>query len=82
MSELGREQQQKLWAGRLYEDYRDILYWHRLKMRKPVIAIVDYATFWGRWCPETRTIEISRDLIRSHPWPTVLDVLRHEMAHQ
>ena len=39
-------------------------------------------TPFGRWVPATRTIVLADHLIRHHPWCIVLDVLRHEMAHQ
>jgi hypothetical protein len=36
----------------------------------------------GRWLPNTRTLEISRPLVLQHPWGAVIEVLKHEMAHQ
>jgi hypothetical protein len=36
----------------------------------------------GRWHHGTRTIEISRPLVLSHGWGAVVEVLKHEMAHQ
>jgi len=82
MTIYARDELTKLWTVRLYDDYKDILYWHRIKMETPIIRIVDYKTFWGRWNPEQNTIEISRTLITSYPWHVVLDVLKHEMAHK
>ena len=48
----------------------------------PVIALCDSTTRLGRWLPATRTLELSRVLVRARPWPEVMGVLEHEMAHQ
>jgi hypothetical protein len=37
---------------------------------------------WGYWSGEKREICLSRDLIYSHSWEKIRDVLHHEMAHQ
>lgn len=36
----------------------------------------------GRWVADTRTIEIGRTFVLSAPWGAVIEVLKHEMAHQ
>lgn len=36
----------------------------------------------GRWIEATRTIELSRPLVLEQPWGVVVEVLKHEMAHQ
>src|SRR5690606_18958374 len=36
----------------------------------------------GRWVAEERTIEISRKLLVDHGWGALVEVLKHEMAHQ
>lgn len=48
----------------------------------PVIALVDTTTRLGRWVPAARTLELSRLLVVARPWPEVMGVLEHEMAHQ
>lgn len=48
----------------------------------PVFALSDAATRLGRWERATRTLELSRALTFERPWPEVLSVLQHEMAHQ
>lgn len=38
---------------------------------------------WGQWRGgKMQCIELKEDLIRRHPWYAVVDVLRHEIAHQ
>jgi hypothetical protein len=51
-------------------------------LRAPTIELVPSRQTLGRWVPATRTIEISRPLVLSQPWGVVLEVLKHEMAHQ
>lgn len=36
----------------------------------------------GCFVPEPRRIELSRDLVLNHSWGDVVEVLKHEMAHQ
>ena len=48
----------------------------------PTLELVTTRTTLGRWIPDTRTLEISRPLVVEKPWPVVVEVLKHEMAHQ
>jgi hypothetical protein len=48
----------------------------------PTLELVPTRATLGRWVPETRTIEISRPLVLAQPWGAVVEVLKHEMAHQ
>jgi hypothetical protein len=36
----------------------------------------------GGWHRDRRTIEVSRTLVASSPWGVIVEVLKHEMAHQ
>lgn len=50
---------------------------------RPAILELSSAHSWlGRWCSSTRTLEIGRALAVEKPWVVVLEVLKHEMAHQ
>jgi len=51
-------------------------------LRPPVLEVVTSRANLGRWTQEARTIEISRSFILENPWGSVLEVLKHEMAHQ
>jgi hypothetical protein len=66
----------------LYDDYQDILRQRRLNLRPAAISLTDSESFWAQWNPVTRTILISRKLVREHNWFQVQSILRHEMAHQ
>jgi hypothetical protein len=51
-------------------------------LRPPVITLLDARATLGRWVPEGRVLEISRPLVFEQPWGLVVEVLKHEMAHQ
>lgn len=48
----------------------------------PTLELVAASATLGRWVPHTRTLEISRGLVLERPWGAVIEVLKHEMAHQ
>ncbi len=52
------------------------------RLKPPTLELVARHSTLGRWIPATRTIEISRPLVVGRPWTTVVEVLKHEMAHQ
>ncbi|MGD0676730.1 MAG: SprT-like domain-containing protein [Polyangiaceae bacterium] len=63
--------------------------WHQLNeaqfhggLAVPTLEIVPTRSTLGRWIAATRTLEISRPLILEEPWGMVVEVLKHEMAHQ
>ena len=51
-------------------------------MRPPSLLIDDSERRWGSWRRTSRTLSLSERLIDEHPWQVVVEVLRHEMAHQ
>lgn len=51
-------------------------------LERPFIELTAARRTLGRWHRERRTIELSRPLIVSSPWGVVVEVLKHEMAHQ
>lgn len=52
------------------------------KLRRPQIELTDSATRLGAWVRSHRRLQISRKLLVAHGWGTVIEVLKHEMAHQ
>jgi hypothetical protein len=54
----------------------------RGRLGAPTLELVTSRGTLGRWLPNTRTLEISRPLVLQHPWGAVIEVLKHEMAHQ
>ena len=68
---------------RLAREYawRNELHFDR-KLRAPLIALSDAESRLGAWHRATRRLEISRTLVAIRPWTEVVEVLKHEMAHQ
>lgn len=52
------------------------------RLQQPTIELVDTTAHLGRWVPRVRTIELSRAMVLRRPWSVVVEVLKHEMAHQ
>ncbi len=63
-----------------YNDVNAVFF--RRKLTPVAIELSDVASRLGRWVSDHRTIEIARTLVVEHPWGVVLEVLKHEMAHQ
>lgn len=51
-------------------------------LKLPQFELVNSRSRLGRWMPEARIIELSRPLVLEQPWGVVIEVLKHEMAHQ
>ena len=63
-----------------YEDLNYAFFKKRLAM--PAFVLSEAPTRLGRWVSIDRTIEMSRRLVLQEPWGVVIEVLKHEMAHQ
>ena len=67
----------------LMRDWQRLNYLHfRDALVAPVLLLSDAESRLGQWSPSHRTIEIARRLVASQPWGVVVEVLKHEMAHQ
>jgi predicted SprT family Zn-dependent metalloprotease len=67
----------------LRSSYQDLNAAHfRRTLKIPTIELGDAERYLGRWHRETRSIEIGRRLVLERPWGVVVEVLKHEMAHQ
>jgi hypothetical protein len=51
-------------------------------LRLPTLQLVESESRLGAWHGGTRVLEISRNLVLRSPWPAVVEVLKHEVAHQ
>ena len=54
----------------------------REALQKPVLVLSASSHRLGQWVRSTRSLELQRTLVLQRPWPEVLAVLEHEMAHQ
>lgn len=79
---LSAELEAKLLA-RLVGEWEAINYtFFRDALRKPVFRLSDTRERLGQWNGELRSLEISRSLVLERAWVEVLEVLKHEVAHQ
>jgi hypothetical protein len=51
-------------------------------MRPPSLLLDEGTRRLGCWERGTRTLHLSAKMVESRPWQVVIEVLRHEMAHQ
>ena len=65
---------------RAYADLNETLFDERLRM--PAFALSDAEGRLGRWSGRDRTLELRRTLLVEHGWGVLVEVLKHEMAHQ
>jgi len=79
-----RQARCRAWSLRLQTEYARIIHRYGVPSRggRVLIRVDDLGARWGVWDPKARTISISRLLVESYPWPVVVEVLKHEMAHQ
>lgn len=72
-----------LWTKQLYREYDQLSFLHGLRrvLRRAALA-VEPIRHYGAWVGPTRTIVLADHLIRDYPWSVVLEILKHEMAHQ
>ena len=72
----------RIWTEQLYREFDNICFHFSVKLKKPLIQISDFKSRWGQWDPNLRLISLSRALITGYAWDVVLEILKHEMAHQ
>lgn len=82
MSELSAQLEAAL-LHQLREQYKLLAFsYFKGALAIPQFELVPTERQLGRWVPDTRTIELSRPLVLREAWGVVVEVLKHEMAHQ
>lgn len=61
---------------------KDLIWTYFRTMRPATILLTERTSVLGEWQPASRTIELSRTLVIQGAWPVVIEVLKHELAHQ
>ena len=57
--------------------------WNNSGITAPQFRITEaHVDHWAQWVPSKREMHFSRYLVTKRPWNEVLEVLKHEMAHQ
>jgi len=82
MPTFNQAQYALLWSRQLQQEFEEICCNHQVFLDLPTFEIFDSSRHLGEWRQDSRTIRISSELIRKHPWVVTLNVLKHEMAHQ
>jgi len=70
------------WAEQLFQEHIALSWSYGVDLAPPIINISSGESRLGSWNAETNTISISSHLIKTEVWDIVLEVLKHEMAHQ
>ena len=72
----------RLWAARLLREHKNICWAYKVDLRRPIFEIIDSNKIQGQWNPESRRIRIAAKVIKAHSWDVIVNLLKHEMAHQ
>ena len=51
-------------------------------LKMPTFVIMDMKSCLGQWVKDVREIRLSRNLLMNGRWDSIVEVLRHEVAHQ
>ncbi|MGL4207832.1 MAG: SprT-like domain-containing protein [Candidatus Adiutrix sp.] len=70
------------WLRQLQREYGELLWRYNIKTPKITLELMQSETLWGRWQPGLRRLALSERLIMTQPWPCVVGILGHEVAHQ
>jgi predicted SprT family Zn-dependent metalloprotease len=82
MSRLGVDLEAALLRALVHE-WKHLNWSHfRERLTEPTFELLETGSDLGRWVLARRTILIARKLVLEHPWGVVIEVLKHEMAHQ
>ncbi len=73
---------ERVWLAQLQYEHARICHERRLKLRPPVIRLSRSGTRLGAWSGTKREISLGSAFIARHEWPVVLQIFKHEMAHQ
>lgn len=71
-----------LWLSQLHREFESICRDHYVDLPLPILQLTDSPRIYGSWDEETGILSLSTHLLIEHPWNVVLQVLKHEMAHQ
>jgi len=72
----------RAWVRQLYEEHRTVCWQYRVSLDRPLIELTAANATWGSWEPRSRTIRLAARLVTDHTWDVVINILKHEMAHQ
>jgi len=73
---------QRRWLYQLQSEFKLICDWYKIPLAVPAFKLIESRRTLGAWNSDTRTISISSVLVNEYSWDAVINVLKHEMAHQ
>ena len=73
---------ERAWLSQLAREHAQICHERRIKLLPPIIRLSKSTSRLGAWSGEKREISLSSAFIAGHDWPVVLQVFKHEIAHQ
>lgn len=76
------QQQHKRWVFELHRELRQVMAEAKLSLARPAILLHESEQVWGRWDPLNLTISLSRPVLETCSWRVVVEILKHEIAHQ
>lgn len=82
LEELGADLEEQCVRAIAREWFGLNLLFFKGKLRRPAFVLAREEARLGYWDRESRTLAITHACALRHPWPVVVDVLKHEMAHQ
>ena len=77
-----RDRLERAWLYQLELEHEYICRQYGVPLPLPVFRLSDSRTRLGSWHQDLSQLTLSRYLIRHSPWHRVVQVLKHEMAHQ
>jgi len=73
---------QKDWILQLIEEFKRVIIPRNIPLSVPNFEILTETRKFGHWEKQHKTIGISDHLIEGYTWDVVIEVLKHEIAHQ
>ncbi len=68
--------------SRSWKHYVHSFKWDSSGIQVPNFKLADVSSYYGHWVPTSREMCFSHTLVTKKAWNEVLEVLKHEMAHQ
>lgn len=79
---IDRQSYHRAWIMQLHREHEKICRQYGVDLAVPIIEISQSTSCWGSWFTGTSTLAVSKALIEQHSWEVVINVFKHEMAHQ
>ncbi|NLZ18293.1 MAG: SprT family zinc-dependent metalloprotease [Desulfobulbaceae bacterium] len=73
---------EQAWLVQLAHEYARICQERKVRLKPPILRLTQAESRLGHWSGAKREISLSSSFIAGHEWAVVLQVFKHEMAHQ